>query len=179
MWNVTAWHSLFLNQPVFQENQIYNFKFHLFSFLNTKQANYGIFWTRLGRILIWQNFSETWGSDFRTVMVSYFSIKNFKRRLWWSPFLALITLKVVRKGCSPFISIKNFKAMMVFFFGIKNFKGRKAVVEFFLNFKSFKSRKKVTESSFSSHASLSFHMMHKFPGKIFFRSVPTEFLWLW
>ena len=30
---------LFLNQPVFQENKIYNFKVHLFSFLNSKQKN--------------------------------------------------------------------------------------------------------------------------------------------
>ena len=32
-----------LNQPVFQENRIYNFKIHLFLFLNTKQTNAGIF----------------------------------------------------------------------------------------------------------------------------------------
>ena len=43
MQNVTAWYSLFLNQPIFQENQIYNFKINLFSFLNTKQTNDGIF----------------------------------------------------------------------------------------------------------------------------------------
>ena len=41
--NVPTWHSLFLNQPVFQENKIYNFKIHLFSFLNTKQINDGVF----------------------------------------------------------------------------------------------------------------------------------------
>ena len=34
---------LFLNQSVFQENKIYNIKTHLFSFLNTKQRNDGIF----------------------------------------------------------------------------------------------------------------------------------------
>ena len=41
------------------------------------------------------------------------------------------------------------------------------MLEFFLSFKSFKSRKKVTESFFSGQASLSFHMMHKFPGTTF------------
>ena len=35
-------YSLFLNQPVFLESKIFNFKIHLFSFLNTKQTN-GIF----------------------------------------------------------------------------------------------------------------------------------------
>ena len=40
---VTAWYSLFLNQPVFQEDKVYNFKFNLLSFLDTKQKNDGIF----------------------------------------------------------------------------------------------------------------------------------------
>ena len=39
-----------------------------------------------------------------------------------------------------------------------------------------KSRKKMTEPFFSGHASLSFHVMDKFPGTIFFLSVPTECL---
>ena len=78
---------------------------------------------------------------------------------------SLVKKWVVRKWWSPFFSIKNFKS-------------RKAVVELFLSFKSFKRRKKMAESFFSGHASLSFHMMHKFPGTIFFLSVPTEFLWL-
>ena len=43
MWNVTAWYSLFLNQPVFRENKIFNFKIHLFSFFTTKQTNDDIF----------------------------------------------------------------------------------------------------------------------------------------
>ena len=43
MRSVTAWYSLFLNQPVFQENKICNFKIHLFSILNTKQTKDGIF----------------------------------------------------------------------------------------------------------------------------------------
>ena len=38
-----VWYSLFLHQPVFQENKIYNFNIHLFSYLNTKQTNDGIF----------------------------------------------------------------------------------------------------------------------------------------
>ena len=41
--SVTASHSLFLNQPVFQENKIYTFKIHLFLFLYPKQTNNGIF----------------------------------------------------------------------------------------------------------------------------------------
>ena len=52
-----------------------------------------------------------------------------------SPFLTLITLKVVRKWWRPFFSIKIFKS-------------RKAVMELFLSFRSFKSGKKVTESFF-------------------------------
>ena len=43
---------LFLNQPVFQENKIYNSKIHLISFLNTKQTNDGIFLNNAG-----QNFN--------------------------------------------------------------------------------------------------------------------------
>ena len=42
MRNVTAWYSLFLNQPIFQENKICDFKIHLFWILNTKQTNDGI-----------------------------------------------------------------------------------------------------------------------------------------
>ena len=41
--NVTAWYSLYLNQPVFQENKIDAFKIHLFSFLYLKETNDGIF----------------------------------------------------------------------------------------------------------------------------------------
>ena len=39
--NVTVSYSLFLNRLIFQENKIYNFKTHLFSFLNTKLTNDG------------------------------------------------------------------------------------------------------------------------------------------
>ena len=67
-----TWYSLFLNQPVFQENKIYNFKIYLCSFLNTKQ----IFWTRLGKILIWQKFSGTWESDFKTKLLRLFWSRN-------------------------------------------------------------------------------------------------------
>ena len=52
MRNVTAWYSLFLNQPVFQENKICNFKTHLISILNTKQINDGTFLNKTG-----QNFN--------------------------------------------------------------------------------------------------------------------------
>ena len=104
---------------------------------------------------------------FKAVTVSFFSIKNCKSRKWWSSISALITLKVVRKWRSrPFFSVKNFNSC-------------KVVMEFFLSFKSFKSHEKVTESFFSGHTSLSFHMKHKFPGIIFSLSVPTEFLWLY
>ena len=48
--------SLFLNQPVFQENQIYNFKIHLFLFLNTIKQMMVFLQIRLGKILIWQKF---------------------------------------------------------------------------------------------------------------------------
>ena len=46
--NVAAWHSLFLNQPVFQENKICNFKTYLFSFLDTIQTNDGFFSNKTG-----------------------------------------------------------------------------------------------------------------------------------
>ena len=46
--NVTAWYSLFLNQPVFQENKICNFESHLLSVLNTKQTNDGTFSNKAG-----------------------------------------------------------------------------------------------------------------------------------
>ena len=60
-----------------------------------------------------------------------------------------------------FFNGKNFKGpkkVTGSFFTIKNLKSRKAVVEFILNFKSFKNRKKLTESFFTGHASLSFHI---------------------
>ena len=47
--NVTAWYSLFLNQPVFQENKIYTFKIHLFSFSNKKQINDCVFSNMIGK----------------------------------------------------------------------------------------------------------------------------------
>ena len=48
MRNVTAWYSLLLNQPAFYENKIRNFEIHLFSILNTKQTNDGIFSNKAG-----------------------------------------------------------------------------------------------------------------------------------
>ena len=39
---------MFLNEPVFQENKFCNFKTHLFSILNTKQTNDGIFSNKVG-----------------------------------------------------------------------------------------------------------------------------------
>ena len=48
MRNVTGWYSLFLNQPVFQENKICNFKISLFSILNTKETNNVIFSNKAG-----------------------------------------------------------------------------------------------------------------------------------
>ena len=37
-----------LNQPVFQEIEICNYKIHLLSFLNTRQTNHGIFLSKAG-----------------------------------------------------------------------------------------------------------------------------------
>ena len=48
MRNVTVWYSLFLNQLVFYENKLCNFKIHLFSVLNTKQTNDDIFSNKAG-----------------------------------------------------------------------------------------------------------------------------------
>ena len=47
--NVTAWYSLFLNQLIFQENKICNFEIHLFSIINIKQTNDGIFSNKAGK----------------------------------------------------------------------------------------------------------------------------------
>ena len=77
-----------------------------------------------------------------------------------------------------FFGIKNFKKVMVSFSRIKNFKSRKKVTESFFSIKNFKSRKTVVEFSFSGHASVSFHMMYKFPETTFSLSVLTEFLCL-
>ena len=41
----------------FLSKQIFQFKIHLFSILNTKQANDGIFSNKAGENLIWQKFS--------------------------------------------------------------------------------------------------------------------------
>ena len=101
--------------------------------------------------------------------------------MWWSHFSKLKTLRVVRKRSSPFSALINWKVRKKWrspFLSIINFKSHKAVMEFFLRFRRFMSRKNVTEFFFSGNASLNFHMMHKFPGAIFFLSVPTEFLWL-
>ena len=89
-----------------------------------------------------------------------------------------LKLKVRKfRGLIPtFVKVTG-KKMVLFAPPILNrVKSRKAVMEFFLSFKSFKSRKKVTNSFFIGHASLSFHLMHKFPGIMFSLSVPTEFL---
>ena len=97
-------------------------------------------------------------------------------------FFKIETFKSFKKEMESFFNIKNFnshKKDMQPFFSIKNFKSHKSVMEFFLVFSSFKNRKKVAEFFFSGHASLSFHMMHKFPGTIFSLSVPNEFLWLY
>ena len=99
-------------------------------------------------------------------MEFFFNIKNFKsHEKVIESFSALINWKVGRKWRGPFFSIINFKS-------------HKAVMEFLLRCRSFMSRKNVTEFFFSGNASLSFHMMHKFPGTIFSLSVPNEFLWL-
>ena len=42
-------------------------KIHLFSILNTKQTNYGIFWIRLGKTFIWQNFLKSESSILNTL----------------------------------------------------------------------------------------------------------------
>ena len=67
--NVTDWYSWFLNQPVFQENKICNFKIHLFSILNNEQMLV-FFQTRLGTILIWQTFSGMLKADLNLSEIS-------------------------------------------------------------------------------------------------------------
>ena len=79
---------------------------------------------------------------------------------WCCHFSVLKKLRVVRKGWSPFsalITLKVAAKWRSLFFIIKSSKSHKAVMELFLSF------------------SLSFHMMHKFPGAIFSLWVPTEF----
>ena len=69
-------------------------------------------------------------------------------RKWWSHFSMLKTLRVLRKCWSHFSVLKTLRQWRSPFFSIKN----------------FKSCKKVTESFFTGHVSLSFHMTHKFLG---------------
>ena len=59
MRNITAWYSLFLNQPVFYENKFCNLKIHLFSILNTKQTNDGIFSNKAGENFIGKKFLKS------------------------------------------------------------------------------------------------------------------------
>ena len=138
--------------------------------------------------------------SYKNVTVLFFKIKTLilKKRVsrkWWCPFSMLETLRVLRKWWSPFSVLKTLRQWCCLFsglktsrvvrmqqspfFSIKNFKSCKAVVEFSLSFKNFKIRQKViVRVLFQCNASLSFHMMIKFPGTTFSLSVPTEFLWL-
>ena len=110
----------------------------------------------------------TFWSDCSPAFYRIANLKNFKsHKNAMKSFFKIKTFKSHKKVMESFFGIKNFKTAMVSFFSIENFKSRKAVMEFFLSFRSFKSRKEVTESFFSGHASLRFHMMHKFPGTIF------------
>ena len=91
-------------------------------------------------------------------------------RMWWSHLSKLKPLRVSRKWWSPFSMVKTVRVVRKWwrpFFNIKNFRSRKTVMEFFLSFKIFKSRKKLIESFFNGLTSLSFRMMHKFPGTTF------------
>ena len=56
--NITAWYSLFLSQPAFQENIINTFKILLFSILNMKQSNQVFSRAKIGQWLSWQKFYE-------------------------------------------------------------------------------------------------------------------------
>ena len=78
-------------------------------------------------------------------------------RKWWSRFSMLQTLRIQRKWWSHFSVLKTLRQWRSPFFSIKNFKGCK----------------KVTASFFSGQASLSFHMMDKFPGTTFSLSAPA------
>ena len=83
------------------------------------------------------------GKNFKSsenVIESFFGIKTLRQR--WCSLSVLKTVRIVRKWWSPFFSIKNFRSS-------------KVVMKFFLS------------SFFSGHASLSFHMMYKFPGTTF------------
>ena len=89
IWNFAVWYSLFLNQPIFQENRTYHFKIHLFSFWYTKQINDGTFLKRTG--IIWQKLSETWESDFK--MLSFFCICSLNSSLEVSDTLLYFSYK--------------------------------------------------------------------------------------
>ena len=85
-------------------------------------------------------------------------------------FIKIETFKSLKEVMESFFNGKNCKTpkkVMASFFSIKNFRSRKTLMEFFLSFKIFKSRKKLIESFFSGQTSLSFRMMHKFPGTTF------------
>ena len=90
-----------------------------------------------------------------------------------SYFEKLLRVKNVMESFFKIKTFKSLKEVMDAFFGIENFKSCKKVVESFFSIYNFK-REKVMETFFSGHALLSFHMMYKFPGTIFFLSVPAE-----
>ena len=138
-----------------------------------------MWWRPVMRWLRPVRVSRKWGCPFsmlncksrKKVMQPFFSIKIFKiHKKVMRSFLALITVKVVRKWRSPFFRIKNFKSCQV----VMEFFQR----QFFLSFRSFKSREKVTESFFSNHASLSFQSLEQY----FLCQFPLNFfdffLWL-
>ena len=112
------------------------------------------------RITILINFTS-----YKNVTESFFKIKRISRK-WWSPFTMLETLKVLRKWWSPFSVLKTLRSVRQWWSSLWVLKTLRVVREWLWEF------------FFGGHASLSFHMMIKFPGATFSPSVPTEFLWL-
>ena len=117
----------------------------------------------------------------KNVMEIFFKIKTFKsRKKVMECFFNGRNFKSPKKVMESFSVSKALKQQWCSF-SVLNYMSRKAVLEFFLSFKSFKSRKKVTESFFSGHASLSYYMIHIFPGRniwLHWNNIWITFLWL-
>ena len=92
-------------------------------------------------------------------------------------FLNVKTFKGPKQVMKSFFGIKNCKTVMAYFSELKTLR----VVRQWLSFLSILKALRAIRSNrnsffFSGHASLSFHIMIKFPGTTFSLSVPTEFL---
>ena len=161
------------------------------TFVNINMIWWATFWSGCSpafhRIAVLKNIK-----GHKNMMESCFKIETFKNlKEAMDSLLNIKNFKSHKKVMESFFGIKTFKTVMVSFFIIKNVNSRKkimesffqhwnlkssiAMMEFSLSFISFKNRNQVTESFFSGHALLSFHMMHKTSWNNIFCQFPLNF----